>query len=328
MLPWLVGRDADADRGAAPARWASACRAIPSRAPPSRWRCGTSTAARSASRSIACSAAASAIACRCRGRSPSSSPEAELAEAREKVAKGHRIFKIKTAAHPVAEDVARVPAIREAVGPEVAAARGRQSGLGPADGAAGDPGHGALRPGFRRAAGAALGSRRPGRDRAQRDGADHGRRVVRLAPGRAGHRPARRRVDPRASSSRSPPGWRTTMAIARIAEAAGLGCYVGCMIETSLGTAAYLQAALAAAPVTWGCELFGPLLLAGDVVRGPGPLRRRCDPRPGRPRPRRRGRRNRCSRSGLDADQVVRIDPAAKGGEGGTLLGFPSNKCV
>ena len=59
------------------------------------------------------------------------------------------------------------------------------------------------------------------------------------------------------------------MAIARLAEAAGLGCYVGCMIETSLGTAAYLQAAVAAAPVTWGCELFGPLLLRGDVVREP-----------------------------------------------------------
>src|SRR5207245_6158873 len=60
-----------------------------------------------------------------------------------------------------------------------------------------------------------------------------------------------------------------SMAIARIAEAAGMGCYVGCMIETSLGTAAYLQVAVAAAPVTWGCELFGPLLLKGDVVRQP-----------------------------------------------------------
>src|SRR5258708_5444139 len=55
-----------------------------------------------------------------------------------------------------------------------------------------------------------------------------------------------------------------SLAIARVAEAAGMGCYVGCMIETSLGTAAYLHLALAAAPVTWGCELFGPLLLAGD----------------------------------------------------------------
>jgi muconate cycloisomerase len=41
------------------------------------------------------------------------------------------------------------------------------------------------------------------------------------------------------------------------------------MIETSLGTAAYLHVALAATPVTWGCELFGPLLLTGDVVAKP-----------------------------------------------------------
>src|SRR5207247_2544729 len=60
-----------------------------------------------------------------------------------------------------------------------------------------------------------------------------------------------------------------TMAIARIAQAAGLGCYVGCMIETSLGTAAYLHVALAAAPVTGGCERFRPVLLQGDVVRRP-----------------------------------------------------------
>ena len=60
-----------------------------------------------------------------------------------------------------------------------------------------------------------------------------------------------------------------TMAIARIAEAAGVSCYVGCMIETSLGTAAHLQGAVAAAPVSRGCELFGPLLLAGDLVRQP-----------------------------------------------------------
>jgi muconate cycloisomerase len=60
-----------------------------------------------------------------------------------------------------------------------------------------------------------------------------------------------------------------SLAVARVAEAAGMTCYVGCMIETSLGTAAYLHVALAAAPVTWGCELFGPLLLRGDVVREP-----------------------------------------------------------
>src|SRR6266568_2431071 len=47
------------------------------------------------------------------------SPEAEIAEAREKVAGGHRIFKIKTAAHPVAHDVDRVRRLREAVGPDI-----------------------------------------------------------------------------------------------------------------------------------------------------------------------------------------------------------------
>src|SRR5688500_13069838 len=47
------------------------------------------------------------------------SPDAEIEEAREKVARGHRIFKIKTAANPVAHDVERVRRIREAVGPDI-----------------------------------------------------------------------------------------------------------------------------------------------------------------------------------------------------------------
>src|SRR6266478_2162560 len=47
------------------------------------------------------------------------SAEAEVAEAREKIALGHRIFKIKTAAYPVAHDVARVRRLREAVGSDV-----------------------------------------------------------------------------------------------------------------------------------------------------------------------------------------------------------------
>src|SRR5438874_9333746 len=46
--------------------------------------------------------------------------EAELEEARQKVALGHRIFKIKTAAHPIAHDVERVRRIRETVGPGLA----------------------------------------------------------------------------------------------------------------------------------------------------------------------------------------------------------------
>src|SRR3989441_1140155 len=108
------------------------------------------------------------------------SPEAELEEAREKVALGHRIFKIKTAAHPLAVDVERVRRIRETVGPAVAL-----------------------------------------------------------------------RVD-------ANQGWVRPTALAAVRP-----------LEPSLGTAAYLHVALAAAPVTWGCELFGPLLRQGDVVRRP-----------------------------------------------------------
>src|SRR5713101_2740785 len=46
-------------------------------------------------------------------------PKAEVDEARAMVARGHRIFKIKTGAHSLADDVRRVGAIRAAVGPAV-----------------------------------------------------------------------------------------------------------------------------------------------------------------------------------------------------------------
>ncbi len=196
------------------------------------------------------------------------SPEAEIEEAREKVARGHRIFKIKTAAHPVAHDVERVRRIREAVGPDVSLRVDANQGWD------------------RPTALAAIRALEPyGLDFVEQpvprwdlDGmADIARRVTvpvmadescgtpheALAIARLGG------VSILALKLTKSAGILGTMAIARIAEAAGMSCYVGCMIETSLGTAAYLQVALAAAPVTWGCELFGPLLLTGDVVHRP-----------------------------------------------------------
>ena len=50
---------------------------------------------------------------------------------------------------------------------------------------------------------------------------------------------------------------------------AGLSSYVGCMIETGIGTAAYLQFAAAIPTLEYGCELFGPLLLKDDVLVEP-----------------------------------------------------------
>ena len=60
-----------------------------------------------------------------------------------------------------------------------------------------------------------------------------------------------------------------TMQIAAIAHAAGVPCYGGCMLETSIGTAAYLHVFSAIPAITWGCELFGPLLLKDDLVTTP-----------------------------------------------------------
>jgi muconate cycloisomerase len=193
---------------------------------------------------------------------------AELAEARELVGRGHRIFKIKTAAQPVAEDVARVRAIREAVGPGVKLRV--------------DANQGWDRPTALRAIRALepydLDFVEQPVPRWDLDGLAEIARSVSApimadescgSPQEALAIAWRGGVSILALKLTKSAGLAPTMAIARIAEAAGLGCYVGCMIETSLGTAAYLHAALAAAPVTWGCELFGPLLLAGDVVREP-----------------------------------------------------------
>jgi len=57
--------------------------------------------------------------------------------------------------------------------------------------------------------------------------------------------------------------------IAAIAETAGIGCHGGTTIETSVGTAASAHLFCALPAVTAGSELFGPLLLADDIVENP-----------------------------------------------------------
>lgn len=60
-----------------------------------------------------------------------------------------------------------------------------------------------------------------------------------------------------------------TLKTAAIAEAAGIPCYGGCMLETSVGTAAYLHTFVAVPNMQMGCELFGPLLLKDDLITEP-----------------------------------------------------------
>jgi muconate cycloisomerase len=194
--------------------------------------------------------------------------DAEVEEARAKVARGHRIFKIKTAALPLAEDIARVKRLREALGPDISLRVDANQGWDRST---------ALKA-IRALEAWNLDFVEQPVPRWDLEGmAEIAKRVSvpimadescfsphdALAIARLGG------VSILGLKVTKSAGISNTLAIARIAEAAGMTCYVGCMIETSLGTAAYLQVALAAAPVTWGCELFGPLLLKGDVVRDP-----------------------------------------------------------
>ncbi|MGV8920218.1 MAG: muconate cycloisomerase family protein [Pseudomonas sp.] len=64
-------------------------------------------------------------------------------------------------------------------------------------------------------------------------------------------------------------GPRAVLRTAAIAEAAGIGLYGGTMLEGSIGTLASAHAFLTLAKLTWGTELFGPLLLTEDVISEP-----------------------------------------------------------
>ena len=60
-----------------------------------------------------------------------------------------------------------------------------------------------------------------------------------------------------------------TKRVAAVAEAAGIGLYGGCLLESSVGAAAHLQVFSTFREVRWGCEHFGPQILAGEYVTEP-----------------------------------------------------------
>jgi muconate cycloisomerase len=64
-------------------------------------------------------------------------------------------------------------------------------------------------------------------------------------------------------------GLRATRAIAEIAAAAGVPCHGGTAIEGPVGTAASLHLACATPGVTYGSELFGPLLMRDGLLTEP-----------------------------------------------------------
>lgn len=64
-------------------------------------------------------------------------------------------------------------------------------------------------------------------------------------------------------------GPRAVLRTAQIAEAAGIAVYGGTMLEGSVGTLASAHAFLTLRQLTWGTELFGPLLLTEEIVCEP-----------------------------------------------------------
>ena len=64
-------------------------------------------------------------------------------------------------------------------------------------------------------------------------------------------------------------GLLATRDVASVAEAAGIGLYGGCLLESSIGAAAHLQVFAGLRDLAWGCEHFGPQILTGDLVTEP-----------------------------------------------------------
>ena len=61
-------------------------------------------------------------------------------------------------------------------------------------------------------------------------------------------------------------GPRAVLRTAQIAEAAGIALYGGTMLEGAIGTLASAHAFVTLRQLTWGTELFGPLLLTEEIV--------------------------------------------------------------
>ncbi len=64
-------------------------------------------------------------------------------------------------------------------------------------------------------------------------------------------------------------GLLATRDVAAVAQAAGIGLYGGCLLESSIGAAAHLQVFAGLQDLAWGCEHFGPQILTGDLVTEP-----------------------------------------------------------
>ena len=64
-------------------------------------------------------------------------------------------------------------------------------------------------------------------------------------------------------------GLLATRDVAAVAQAAGIGLYGGCLLESSIGAVAHLHVFASLRTLAWGCEHFGPQILTEDLVTEP-----------------------------------------------------------
>jgi len=192
-------------------------------------------------------------------------PGDELAE---RLALGHRRFKLKAGAKPATHDVARVLSVLETLD-------GRADVVIDPNGAWDEPTARAVlrelsRPGVALVEQPVPGWNREGLARLRGAGTatlmvDEGLHTVQDALEQARHGVCEAwSLKPQKSG-----GPLAVRRVAAVAEACGARLYGGTMLETSIGTAASLHLFGSLPQLAEGCELVGPQLLAEDVVREP-----------------------------------------------------------
>jgi muconate cycloisomerase len=198
----------------------------------------------------------------------SGEPGAEIEEAERLIERGHRIFKVKVGEHEPSADVTRVRQLAEALGGRARLRVDANQGWDELSTLAAVPvfeacaielleqpvprwnleamARIAQRADLPIMADESVGTPHDALDLVRRAAAD----VFALKLAKAG-------------------GILPSKVVAGIAVAAGLPCYVGCMTETGIGTAAYAHFTASTPAVTLGCELFGPLMIVEDIVCEP-----------------------------------------------------------
>lgn len=194
--------------------------------------------------------------------------EQDLDELHQKLSEGHRIFKVKTGSRKLSDDIERVQALCGEVGNDVGIRVDANQGWTRAEAATAIKCWSDLNLGF---------IEQP-LMKADLDGMAQLQRIspIPIAADESLETLNDAQNIINADASRvlvlkisKHGGMRSGMNIAELANAFGVDTYLGCMIESSIGTAANLSFAAALPSLNYGCELFGPALLKDDLTDDP-----------------------------------------------------------